>query len=246
MGMKMFSKNLSVAIVEDEEIHANQLTYILKSWAQNNEYTIKIDWFDDDNSFLQAFSQRGSFDAAFLDIYLQDGNGMDIAQKIRKYDSFIPIVFITKTSEYIGRGYDVWAIQYLLKPVSYSDVAQCMDRIAQLKRQNEEQSYTFKSDGIVRVVSCRDIFYFESQKHYIEIHTTDGDFRFRENINRLQKELPEQFIRCSRSAIINLYHLYQYDAKTKHKAIILSNGTKIPVSDSYSKAVKERCFELFL
>ncbi len=242
----MLNKNLSVAIVEDEEIHANQLTHILKSWAQKNEYNIKIRWFENENSFLQAFNQKGSFDAVFLDIYLQYGNGMDIARQVRKYDPFIPIAFITKTKEYIGQGYDVWAIQYLLKPVSYAGVEQCMERIVQMKVQNENQTFSFKSEGIMHVLNCRDILYFESRQHYIEIHTTDAQYLFRENINRLQKSLPEQFIRCSRSAIVNLFHLYQYDARTKNKTIILANGIRIPVSDSYAKTVKEKCFNLFI
>jgi DNA-binding LytR/AlgR family response regulator len=238
--------NLSIAIVEDEEMYSDQLGGMIESWSRNKDIKVKINVFSKASAFVQAFSQIGSIDAVFLDIYLEDGNGMDVAKQIRKYDPFIPIAFITRSNEYIGQGYDVWAMHYLIKPVSYPDVEQCMDRIVQLNRQNAEHTFSFKSDGIVRVLACKNILYFQSQQHYVDIHEINGEHRFRENINDLQNSLPEQFLRCSRSTIINLSHLYQYDAKTNYKNIILSDGTLIPVSDTYAKNVKERCFQLFL
>lgn len=238
--------NLSIAVVEDEEVYADQLSGLIKSWSQSKDVNIKINYFSKANAFIDAFSQSGSLDAVFLDIYLEDGNGMDIARQIRKYDPFIPIAFITRSSEYVGQGYDVWAMHYLIKPVSYPEVEQCMDRIVQLRKQNAEQTFSFKSEGFLRVLACKNILYFQSQQHYIEIHEIDGLHRFRENINALEKSLPAQFLRCNRSTIINLYHLYQYDAKTNYKNVILTDGTMIQVSGSYVKNVKERCFQLFL
>lgn len=238
--------SLSIAIVEDEKVYADHLSGMIESWSKNKDVPIKINFFFGANSFVQAFSQNGSMDAVFLDIYLKDGNGMDIARQIRKYDPFVPIAFITRSNEFVGQGYDVWAMHYLIKPVSYPDVEQCMDRVVQLRRQNAEHTFSFKSDGVVRVLPCKNILYFQSQQHYIEIHEMNGLHRFRENINDLQNSLPEQFLRCNRSTIVNIYHLFQYDAKTNYKNIILSDGTEIPVSDSYAKIVKERCFQLFL
>ncbi len=238
--------NLSIAIVEDEAVYADQLSGMIESWSKNKEVKVKISHYSKASAFLQAFSQSGSMDAVFLDIYLGDGNGMDIAKQIRKFDPFVPIAFITRSNEYIGQGYDVWAMHYLIKPVSYPDVEQCLDRIVQLQKQNAENTFTFKSDGVVRVLACKNILYFQSQQHYIEVHEINGMYRFRENINDLQNSLPEQFIRCSRSTIVNIYHLFQYDAKSNYKNIVLSDGTAIPVSDSYAKTIKERCFGLFL
>jgi DNA-binding LytR/AlgR family response regulator len=236
--------NLTVAIVEDEKIHANQLINLINGWAKEKAITVNTVLFSSASLFLQSFGKDAHLDAAFLDIYLPDGNGMDIALKIRKYDAFIPIAFITKSKEYVDQGYNVWAIHYLIKPASYVDIERCMDRIVLLKKQIKEQTFTFKFESIVRVLDCKDILYFQSNQHYIEIQSLKGNYRFRENINVLKKQLPEQFLMCNRSTIINLSHLYLYDAKASFKNVTLSDGTRIPISQSYSKIIMEKCFQM--
>lgn len=235
---------LVIAIIEDEEINANHLSSLIDSWAQSKGIIIKISIFTRASLFLQSFGKNSSFDAILLDIFLPDGNGMDIARTIRKFDAYIPIAFITKTKEFMGEGYNVWAMHYLIKPVTYADIVRCMDRIVDLNKQITDSTFSFKFEGIVRVLNCKDILYFETYQHYIYVHTLQGDFKFRENINALEKKLPEQFQRCNRSTIVNLSLLYLYDAKASYKSIILSDGITIPVSEAYAKDIKEKCFNM--
>ncbi|MEI6101361.1 MAG: LytTR family DNA-binding domain-containing protein [Eubacteriales bacterium] len=238
--------NLNVAIVEDEEVYANHLGNSLHFWATQNEASVELEIYQKENLFLQGFSQGGRFDVVFLDIFLPDGNGMDAAKQIRKYDPFLPIIFITRSSEYMGEGYEVWAMHYLIKPAAYSDIALCMDRVIQLKRQNTELVFSYKSDGMLRVIAYSDIYYFQSNQHYIEAHTKKEQIRFRGNINSLETELPSQFLRCNRSTIVNLSYLYSYDAKTNGRNVKLLNSDNIHVGDFYAKKVKEKCMEMFL
>ena len=236
--------NLTIAIVEDEYLYSNELSHFIQSWSIEKGVTIKTVSFLKANQFVQAFEKNNIFDAVLLDIYLPDGNGMDIAKIIRKYNSFLPIAFITKSNEYVGQGYNVWAMHYLIKPVSYKDIVLCMDRIVELKKQIIDQTFSFKFEGIIRVLDCKDILYFLTYQHYVEIYSLKGQFRFRDNINRLEEKLPEQFIRCKRSTILNLDHLYLYNAHASFKSIIISDGTTLPVSEAYAKTVKEKCFKM--
>jgi Response regulator of the LytR/AlgR family len=236
--------NLAIAVIEDEEHHMKHLCHLINSWSQAKAITVKLVLFSSASLFIQSFGKKIQYDAVFLDIYLPDGNGMDIANTIRKYDAFIPIAFITKSKEYVNLGYNVWAIQYLIKPAIYADIALCMDRVVQLKKQIVDQTFSFRYEGIVRVLDCKDILYFQTYQHYIEIHTLQGNYKFRENINELEKKLPEQFQRCNRSTIANLSHLYLYDAKTNSKNVVLSDGTSIPVSEPYTKNIMKKCFQI--
>lgn len=238
--------NLKVAVVEDEDVYAEQLGNSLLFWARKNQISLEPVFFKKESAFLRAYGQTTLFDAVFLDISLPDGSGMDAAKQIRRFDSFLPIIFITRFSEYAREGYDVWAMQYLIKPAAYTDIALCMDRVIQLKRQNGEFSFTYKSEGLLCVAACNDIYYFKSCGHYIELHSRKGDSLFRGNINVLEKELPARFLRCSRSCIINLSYLYSYDAKTNGRNIRIATGDLIAVGDTYAKKVKEKCMEIFL
>lgn len=239
--------NLKVAVVEDEEVYANHLETSLLFWSKNSGVNLETAFFTTESSFLHAYFQGELFDAVFMDIYLPDGNGMEAAKQIRKYDSFLPIIFITRTGMFAREGYDVWAMQYLIKPAAHTDIALCMDRVIQLKRQNSERAFTYKTEGVLRVVSYNDIYYFRSSGHYIELYARKGQSRFRGNINDLEQELPGQFLRCNRSAIINLSYLYSYDAnKINGRNLLLATGDRMPVGDSYAKKVKVRCMEMFL
>jgi two-component system, LytTR family, response regulator LytT len=217
---------------------------MIQTWADEKGMAVKTVAFSKANSFMQAFEKTSEFDAVLLDIYLPDGNGMEIAKTVRKYNSFIPIAFITKSNEFVFQGYNVWAMHYLIKPVSYPDIALCMDRIVALKKQLIDQTFTFKFEGVMRVLDCKEILYFLSYQHYIQIHSLKGDYRFRENINTLEEKLPEQFTRCNRSTIVNLAHLYSYNAQATCKSIILSDGKLIPVSETYAKTIKDKCFKM--
>jgi Response regulator of the LytR/AlgR family len=238
--------NLKAAIVEDEDIYANHLGNSLLFWAKKNGIDLEPFFFHKESAFLQSYCQGAQFDVVFLDIYLPDGDGMDAAKQIRKFDSFLPIIFITRSSEYTREGYDVWAMQYLIKPAAYTNIALCMDRVIQLKRQNGDLTFTYKSEGTLRVTAYSEIYYFRSNGHYIELFARKEQSRFRGNINALELELPAQFLRCNRSSIINLSYLYSYDAKTNGRSIVLATGDCIAVGDSYAKKVKEKCMEMFL
>ncbi len=235
-----------VAVVEDEQVYADRLGNILLFWAKKHETALEPVCFGTESAFLQAYGQGSRFDAVFLDIYLPDGNGLDAAKQIRKHDPFLPIVFITRTGEYAREGYDVWAMQYLIKPASYNDIEVCMDRVVQLRRQNTEVAFTYKSDGVLWVIAYNEIYYYKSSGHYIEIHARKGLSQFRGNLNTLEQKLPGQFLRCSRSVIINLSYLYRYDAKTNGRNVILATGVSLAVGDQYAKKVKEKCMEMFL
>jgi two-component system, LytTR family, response regulator LytT len=237
---------INVALLEDEDVYANHLGNNLLFWAKKQDVILEPVFFSKENAFTQALCQGVRFDAAFMDIYLPDGNGMDAAKQIRKIDPFMPIIFTTRSMEYARERYDVWAMQYLIKPVAYYDIALCMDRVIQLKRQHAEIAFTYKSEGVLRVVAYNDIYFFKSSGHYIEMHTRKGKHLFRGNLNTLEQELPGQFLRCNRSTIMNFSYLYSYDAKTNGKNIILATGESLAVGDYYAKKVKEKCMEMFL
>lgn len=236
--------NLIIAVVEDDTLYNNQLVYFIQSWSNEKGIEVKTISFQTANLFIQAYGKNSLFDAILLDIFLPDGNGMEIAKIIRKYNSFIPIAFVTQSNEYVGQGYNVWAMHYLIKPVSYQEIVICLDRIVELKKQIVDQTFTFKFEGIIRVLDCKEILCFMSYQHYIEINSLKGLYRFRENINSLEEKLPEQFTRCNRSTIVNLSHLYLFNAQATSKSITLSNGKLIPVSEAYAKTVKEKCFKI--
>lgn len=108
---------LSITILEDEEIHSKQLKQLLKKWGDENHIMMSIHLFFSGESFLKYnYNEDELF---FLDINLKTMNGMDIAKQLRKDGFQGTIIFLTAFSEYVFEGYNVQALNYLIKPIDY-------------------------------------------------------------------------------------------------------------------------------
>lgn len=118
---------INVAIVEDEDCAANNLSEYLNTFGRQNNTEIKAERFRDAISLLTGYS--GKFDIVFMDIELPEMNGMDAAKKLREIDMSVTLVFVTNMAQYAVKGYEVGAVDYIVKPVSYYDFSLKLRRI---------------------------------------------------------------------------------------------------------------------
>ena len=114
-----------------------------------------------------------------------------------------------------------------------------MNRILHLSGQSGCRDFSFKSEGIVRVIPMNSILYFECRDHYIFAHCSDQVFKFREKMNTLQQRLPPEFLRCNRNTIINLNYLFSFNTQE----IKLTDQTCFRVSHDHQKCAKLKCFK---
>ena len=109
---------IQIAIVEDEEIYVKQLTeYNPKIIKRKREESIKVTVFGDGEDITENYS--GGFDIILMDIQMRFMDGMTAAEKIRQMDQKVIIMFITNMIQYAVRGYEVDAMDYVVKPVEY-------------------------------------------------------------------------------------------------------------------------------
>ena len=176
----------------------------------------------------------------FLDIELNATiNGIELAQKIRKYDPRGFIVFIT-TYEIMAPltfKYKVEALDYIVKDDFKTGeienrIKQCiLDANRKYIAEAEEQHKNFSieySDKIV-IVEFDEILYFEtSSPHKITLHGTDRQIEFRGNLKEVEFRLDERFVRCHKSYIININKIKQIDKKKR--LVYILNGAVCNVS----------------
>ncbi|MCD8089838.1 MAG: LytTR family DNA-binding domain-containing protein, partial [Clostridiales bacterium] len=113
------------------------------------------------------------FSAVFTDIMMPGVSGMDLARKIRKADSEIPIVFISAEKEYALEGYEVQAFDYILKPINPERLGKIIDRLLKLKSANEKV-ITIKLNRRDVDIPVNKIIYAEARNHNVDIYTTEG------------------------------------------------------------------------
>ena len=117
---------IRIAIVEDEDIYADQLSEFVKRYAMEKNTIIRAVRFHDGDEIVHCYS--GDFDIILMDIQMRFMDGMSAAEEIRKVDRDVIIMFITNRVDYAIRGYEVDALDYIVKPVSYFSFERKLER----------------------------------------------------------------------------------------------------------------------
>lgn len=182
-------------------------------------------------------------DLIFLDINMPEISGLSFAHSINKE---IKIIFTTAYREYAIDGFDLQAVDYLLKPISFERLLRAMTSFYAIYSPKDEQvapekmvynDFMFvRSDRKMIRINFEDINYIESLSDYLKIHTRTKTVVIRESISNIEKELPEvDFIRIHRSFIISLAALNSYTNE-----YVEIKGKAIPISRSYKSSVLEK------
>lgn len=217
---------INIAIVDDEKIQVELLEKYVQKWASYKDIKVATEHFYSAESFDFSWSMDKKYHIVLLDVQMSGQNGVDLAKRIREEDSIINIIFITAVIDYIQEGYDVDAINYLIKPIKEEKLHQCLDRAA-CKIPKEEKIMLINVDGQVHRVVEKDITYIEAFAHYIEINTIKEKFTTKKSISAIEEELEKNaFVKCHRSYIVGLRHINRIGSSE----LELDNGAKVPVS----------------
>lgn len=110
---------IRVAEVEDDEKDYENYIACLNKYKEENE-GVEVDttWFKTSEQFLSTFT-KNKFDIIFMDINLGESNGMEISKKIREIDDETIIIFVSNLAQYAVEGYEVEAMDFIVKPMTY-------------------------------------------------------------------------------------------------------------------------------
>lgn len=197
-------------------------------------------------SAIEAFNAINSntIDLIFLDINMPEISGLSFAKSINKD---IKIIFTTAYREYAVDGFDLQAVDYLLKPISFDRLLQAINkyRNENLVIKNtipesiidEANDYFFvRSDRKMIKINFSEIKYIESLSDYIKIHLVDKTIITRETITNIEAKIPQnKFIRTHRSFIVSIPNI---DSFTNEYIEI--GQSEIPISRSYKESVLKK------
>ena len=138
--MPKFKELLRVAIVEDDDSYAETLQEYLNKYEQENEVRFQVVRYEDGADLVEKY--HGDFDILIMDIELKFMDGMTAAQHIRKMDSNVIIIFVTNMPQFALKGYQVDALDYVLKPISYYAFSQRLERaLERMERRSAKKLY---------------------------------------------------------------------------------------------------------
>lgn len=235
---------MKVAIIEDEQAHAELLGRYLNNWSEEKKTALEIKYYPSAESFLFEWEAEQDFSALFVDIQMKEMDGVQMAKMVRRRDKKINIIFTTGIHDYMEEGYDLEAMHYLLKPIREEKIAACMDKI--MDRREETHYLLVHTKEELHKFELESVNYIEACGHGCIIEAEESGntclLEVRESISELEKQVSAYgFIKCHRSylcGIRNIHHIGRDE-------IIFDSGSRIPVSRRLHREVNQAFIKYF-
>lgn len=205
------------------------------------------------NTFTKAsdalkFLSEVEVDILFLDIQMPEINGIEFSQSLRQQPK---IIFTTAYDKYAVEGFNLDAVDYLLKPFSYDRFVKAVNKAVKLIalerntdhpaheiNQEKDDFIVIKADYKLHKIKYQEIDYIEGLKAYVSFFVNGKRFITLESLKRLEELLPhDQFMRIHKSYIIPYKKVKSLDGN-----MIEIEGKKIPIGKSYKESVLEKVF----
>lgn len=197
---------IQLAIVEDENSYADQLIEFVNKYQSESGKTFKITRYKDGDEITNGY--RGQFDIILMDIEMKLMDGMTAAEEIRKLDQDVIIMFITNMTNYAIRGYQVDALDYVLKPVSYFAFSQKLGRAISKMKSKSSKTISIEMQSGVKKLDIDNVFYIESEGHNLNFYTSGGEFTIRAKLKDFEEQLvPYNFFRSNKGYLVNLKYV---------------------------------------
>ncbi|MCD8068807.1 MAG: LytTR family DNA-binding domain-containing protein [Lachnospiraceae bacterium] len=247
---------LYIAVCDDEPVFTEHIRNLLVSDSILKGYELNIGIYQSGEALLKAWENGCLFDVIFLDILLDAGmpqkriqgervsenqgtngtlNGFETAELLRKAGCGSLLVFLTSLSSYVQKGYEVRAFRYLLKSQMELEITRVME---DCRRELAAENYfQFTCEREICRVRKKDIYYLESNKRMVYLHTEKQTYHFYRKLDELEAEFcGDAFLRCHKSYLVQVRHV----AGWKEKQLRMENGAVIPISRAYRDEVNRR------
>jgi len=200
----------------------------------------EIDEFESGKDFVKLGIGIVKYKIVFLDISMDELDGMETAQKIREVSNDIFIVFVTAFVNYMLEGYRVDAVRYILKNnVNFSElIFECMDAISK-KMNYVVKKKTFHFNEGTKNISLERLLYIESRLHKLEFNIMEdrlNKYSLYSKLDDMEKELADNtFVRIHQSYLVNMKHI----AKVSRYEVLLTNGIQLKIPKMRYQYVEE-------
>ena len=224
---------MRIAICDDSSIDRDIIRELLTQSVSRAQLHAELVTYDSGINLIDDVQDGMWFDIVFLDIYMQNHLGIDVARRLRELEYTGEIVFLTASPDFAIDGYDVAAAGYILKPISVEKLNNVIDRIA---HNFDDRSYTVRRRSMVIRIPFGEILYVESSNNRCVLHRVNGEeFTVYKKLDEIETTLGDRrFLRCSQSFLVNMDHIRQAD-----KSFVMSSGDVVPIRQRNLKAIRQ-------
>ncbi len=232
---------LKIAVCDDEKIFRNNIAEILENYTESRGIVCEVRTYSSGREFVELGIEMLQYDVVFLDVQMDELDGLMTAKRIRENSRDIFIVFVTAFISYTLEGYKVDAVRYILKDKDnmLQGIYECMDAIC------EKMNYMvtwkqFEFNEGTKKVSLEKILYIESKLHKLEFHIMEECLKIYtlyDVLNKIEEELAGNFfLRIHQSYLVNM----KFIEKIRRYEVWLNNGVRLDIPRARWKYVEEQ------
>lgn len=214
-----------VAVVEDDKNAAKTIKRYIERYAKESHQKIGVKCYQDGDEIVENYKLE--YDIIFMDIQMKFMDGITAAKRIREHDQDVIIIFITNMAKYAIRGYEVNALDYVLKPIYYFSFSEKLGRAIGSMDRKDKKYITIGIERGLRKLDIAAIKYIESQGHKLIFHLKTEDCMTQgTTMKALEEQLVKyHFYRCNKGYLVNL----EYVEGIKDNCAIIGDN-KLPIS----------------
>ncbi|WP_202701937.1 LytTR family DNA-binding domain-containing protein [Flavobacterium sp. UGB4466] len=230
---------LKCIIVDDEP----PATRILENYIGKVSFLEKTAVFNDALKALE-FLNTHSVDVIFLDIQMPQLTGLQLSRIISRE---IKVIFTTAYPDFALEGFELNAVDYLLKPIAFERFYQAVSKLngdskTEVVSNNHSAEFIFiKTDGKNKFIKLflEEILYVESLQNYVCIHTSNQQIITHSSLKNVVESLPENgFVQIHKSYVVALKHIESTDNFS-----VFTNGKELPIGATFKDAFFEKIEE---
>ncbi|WP_160686623.1 LytTR family DNA-binding domain-containing protein [Clostridium sp. C2-6-12] len=228
---------INVAICDEMEKHRKYLEGLIREYFVTLTYDIHIINFTSGEQLINYYiCEKSEIDIIFLDVYLGQDNGIEVAKKIREFDEVVKFVFTTTSTEYALESFCVFPFNYLIKPIDKDRLFKVLKHAILLIDKEKQKSIVIKFDNEMHTIFFKDIKYIESFGKKINIYTKKGILSFNSKLDQVEAKINDKrFLRCHKSFLVNM----DYISGIEDYSFRLLDNSEVPIKQREFSNIKE-------
>lgn len=199
---------VNIAICDDEEKYLNELKIHIEEYIKNNFLNAQFFTTTDPKELIESDTV---FDLAFLDIQMDEADGITVAKELKKRNGKIILFFVTAFDEYQDEAMDLHIFRFFEKPFDVQRLYSSLDKAMEYLNESYVDIFLYNNKTHKKIL-VDDIVYIKRENRQVYFVTNDEEYTTRESLEEWAEKLPNTFFYLvHKSFLINLHYVTKYN-----------------------------------